>query len=223
MKKNQLGRLFLAIGLMVSCSTVHDVKYEYENVLIFDYPVDEVSYIPGSYNGRSFYFNERHIGEDILLSEKTPIRAIADGKIVWYKFAKGYATVDDGTSIVAVIEHDLGSFLTFQFKIGHTKTSTVNKICSIYGHIRKSAVYDGPQLQWQVGQNIKRGQVIGYVNDADHNGHGTEHLHMGIRLGGNFNRWSYYGYENPMIPDSNVSNFASAKEIIDLAFSLKGG
>lgn len=54
--------------------------------LDFDYPVSENSYVPGSYNGRSFYYDEVHIGEDIELSEGTPIRAVADGKIVQYEY-----------------------------------------------------------------------------------------------------------------------------------------
>ena len=88
-----------------------------------DYPVvGKSDYIPGSYGGRSFYYNNVHIGEDINLKEEAPIRAIADGKIVWYSFATGYATINDGTSIVAVIEHDLGRQISLDFTVGHSKT-----------------------------------------------------------------------------------------------------
>jgi len=183
--------------------------------IVFDYPIPESSYVPGSYNNRAFYYDLIHLGEDILLSEKTPIRAIADGKIVQYEYHSGYATTNDGTSIVAVVEHILDSTITFQLKVGDTKTVTVNKVCSIYGHIRKSEEYDGAKLTWEIGQEIKKGEIIGYVNDDAHNGDGSEHLHMGIRLGGHPNYWVYYGYENDSIAESSVLNFASASEIID--------
>jgi len=68
----------------------------------FDYPVEESYSVPGSYAGRSFYYDEEHIGEDIYVPEGTPIRAIADGRIVHYGYAPGYATSNDGTSIAAV-------------------------------------------------------------------------------------------------------------------------
>lgn len=67
--------------------------------LTLDYPIDKASYVPGSYAGRSFYYDGVHIGEDIKLSAGTAIKAIADGKIVQYEYHSGYATSNDGTSI----------------------------------------------------------------------------------------------------------------------------
>jgi len=131
--------------------------------LDFDYPISEDSYVPGSYDGRSFYYDDVHIGEDIELSEGTPIRAVADGKIVQYEYHPGYATSNDGTSIAAVIEHDLGVTVTFNLNVGHSKVVSTNKICSIYGHIRKSKTYSGTKLSWIVGNSIKKGEIVGYI------------------------------------------------------------
>ncbi|MCK4619161.1 MAG: carboxypeptidase regulatory-like domain-containing protein [Desulfobacterales bacterium] len=185
--------------------------------LDFDYPVSENSYVPGSYDGRSFYYDDVHIGEDIELSEGTPIRAVADGKIVQYEYHTGYATSNDGTSIAAVIEHDLGVTVTFNLNVGHSKVVSTNKICSIYGHIRKSKTYSGTKLSWVVGDSIKKGEIIGYINDDNHNGDGNVHLHMGIRLSGHPGYWVYFGYQNiSKYPQSNVQYFGAASEIIEL-------
>lgn len=182
--------------------------------LTLDYPVSQNLYIPGSYAGRSFCYDRVHLGEDILLSEGTPIRAIADGRIVQYEFHNGYATSSDGTSIAAVIEHDLGRSVTLGLTVGDRKTVTVSKICSIYGHIRKSVTYGGVRLGLQVGDSVHKGDIIGYVNDGAHNGDGGVHLHLGVKLGGHPGRWVYYGYESSSLPDSYVSTFAAGSEII---------
>jgi len=192
-----------------------------QSKLIFDYPVDKSIYIPGSYLGRSFYYDKIHLGEDIQLNEGTPIKAIADGRIVQYEYHQGYASWDDGTSIAAVIEHDLGETITLDLKVGHVKKVSVSKICSIYGHIRKSKTYYGEKLSWKVGDFIRKGDVIGYVNDGTHNGNGGVHLHMGIRLSGHPCAlgqycWVYFGYENTAkYPESNVKYFAAASEVIE--------
>jgi len=155
-----------------------------------------------------------HLGEDILLDEGTPIRAIADGIIVQYEYHSRYASWDDGTSIAAVIEHCLGRTITLDLRMGDKKTVSIDKVCSIYGHIRKSREYAGDRLPWKVGDYVKKGDIIGYVNDRMHNGDTIEHLHFGIRLGAHPGYWVYYGVESPDIPESNVRYFAAPSEII---------
>ncbi len=183
--------------------------------LTLGYPVERILYVPGSYAGRTFYGNKVHLGEDIKLPEGTAIRAIAAGKIIHYGYAGGYADSNDGTSIAVVIEHDLGQDVTLQLSVGHPKAVTVRRICSIYGHVRKSETYSGHRLGWASGHLVSRGDIIGYVNDDAHNGQGEEHLHLGIRLGGHPGHWAYYGNQDTVVyPESNVVNFAAASEVI---------
>ena len=182
--------------------------------LVLQYPIPQGSYLPGSYAGRSFYYDGVHLGEDIMLPEGTAVRAIADGRIVQYEYHSGYATSSDGTSIAAVIEHDFGNAITMDLSVGHEKTAAFSKITSIYGHIRKSQTYGGPRLEWNVDDWVQKGDIIGYVNDDLHNGDGSEHLHMGIRLSGHPGYWVYYGYENASIPESDVVFFGAASELI---------
>ena len=189
----------------------------------FDYPVRKEQYIPGSYNGRSFYYDKVHLGEDIKLPEGTPIKAISDGRIVQYEYHTGYASQNDGTSIAAVIEHNLGKTVDLSLQVGDKKDVSISKICSIYGHIRKSEKYDGGILPWQVGDYIKKGEIIGYINDDQHNGDGSEHLHMGIRLTKHADYWVYFGYENTNdYPQSDVKYFAAFSEIIEKLTMNKG-
>ena len=116
------------------------------------------------------------------LSVGTPIKAVADGKIIYYGPRDGYGEV------VAVIEHDLGKEYTFNFSSGDKKKVNTKYITSIYGHMRKYPVRDksgngtGRPLPWKAGIKVNKGDVIGYVDDDKHNGWGTPHLHMGIRL-----------------------------------------
>jgi hypothetical protein len=115
-----------------------------------------------------------HLAEDIKLPEKTPVRAIGNGKIVYYEPASGYG------ELVVVIEHDLGK--EYEFTNGVGDIVKTQKILSIYGHLRKSKEREGTPLKWEVGNCVKKGEIIGYVNDDANNGWGAEHLHMGIRL-----------------------------------------
>lgn len=188
----------------------------------YDYPVNPALYIPGSYAGRSFYYNpwsdKPHLGEDIDLPEGTPIRAIGDGRIVQYEAHQGYG------ELVAVIEHDLGRVVHFDLDVGDTKQKDTQYICSIYGHIRASEQRDSTPLPWKVGDTVKRGDVIGYINNSSHpdgvypdpNGDGKEHLHMGIRLTRHPGRWAYYGYEDTTNPYANVKDFAAFSEVISI-------
>lgn len=187
--------------------------------LELDYPVSP--YTPGSYNGRSFFFTEKpaayhdgyegHLGEDINLPEGAAIRAIADGKIVQYEKHDGYGT------LAVVIEHDLGSTVDLNFKVGNEKKVSIRKFCSIYGHLRRSKDSDGEgDLNLSVSKWVSKGDVIGYVQNGDFNGDGGEHLHMGIHIGPHTS-WKYFGYCNPAkYPDSDVSNFVAFSELITL-------
>lgn len=202
-----------------ACSLTGSGSAEYGHKR-YDYPVPQVQYEPGSYAGRSFYYNpssaKPHLGEDIDLAEETPIRAIGDGRIVQYEAHQGYG------ELCAVIEHNLGQTIHFSLTVGDAKQVDTQYLCSIYGHIRKSQQRGGVELPWKVGDTVKAGQIIGYVNNSSHpdlgspdpNGDGLEHLHMGIRLTAHPNRWAYYGYEDTTNPYANVKDFAAFSEVI---------
>jgi len=147
------------------------------------YPVQESEYVPGSYGNRVFLAGNDHLGEDIKLPEGVAVRSIGDGRIVVYRPATGYG------ELVAVVEHDLGKEYAFINGVGELVVT--RHLLSIYGHIRdRQRRGDTVRTNWREGQEIKRGDVLGYVNDSshpdlgsdDHNGDGLEHLHQGIRL-----------------------------------------
>jgi len=184
-----------------------------------DFPVDESLYIPGSYAGRSFFYDNDHLGEDIDLPEGTPIKAVGNGIMRWYSLADGYG------ELVAVIEHDLGQQYTFTNAYG--KNVVTSKILSIYGHIRKKENRDDLNgLQWKVNDSVLKGEVIGYINDSshpdggtpDHNGDGLEHLHLGIRLSDKATAaatdpgYWFRGYEGST---DFGKDFASGEEVIN--------
>ncbi|MCD4657877.1 MAG: peptidoglycan DD-metalloendopeptidase family protein [Planctomycetes bacterium] len=135
--------------------------------VVYQYPVEPYPY--GSYNGRSFYFNGNHLGEDVLLSEGTHVYSIGPGVVKYYS-AAGNAY---GTLVVA-IEHDLG--VDTVFKNAYGNDITTRYILSIYGHLRPG------NAGLSVNQPVSAGTLIGEVEIAALNGDGTEHLHMGIRL-----------------------------------------
>jgi len=184
----------------------------------WQYPV--TPYTPGSYAGRSFYFDNNHLGEDIELTEGTPIRSIGSGVIKYYSAASSYG------ELVVAIEHDLGK--THTFKNAYNNNVNTRYILSIYGHLRKSSQRGGGnETGLNVGDTVQDGTVIGYVNNSSHpdygnpdpNGDGLEHLHMGIRLSNastaQNNDGSYWlrGYEQ----SSNAGNdFAAASKVIEI-------
>lgn len=140
----------------------------------WNYPV--TPYDPGSYDGRSFFYDNNHLGEDEAQPEGAPVHAIGPGKVVWYKQAAGYG------ELVAVVEHTLNT--TYSFKNAYGSKVKTKKILSIYGHIRSCDQRQAPMTctNLSVGDPIDSNTIIGYINDDTHNGDGTEHLHLGIRL-----------------------------------------
>lgn len=119
--------------------------------------------------GRLFYFDYNHLGIDLHAVEGDTVRAIYDGTVINYEGAPGYG------ELVVVIEHE--------YQEPWKKTSLPVRFLSIYGHLRAQAIRDSSQfLAWKKGDRVRRGDVIGFVNDDDHNGDGDEHVHLGIRL-----------------------------------------
>ena len=126
------------------------------------------------YAGRSFFYDQNHLGADIHLTESTPVRAGVTGTIVEYRAAAGYG------ELVAVIEVDLGHALSFENAYGNSVSTS--RVLWILGHLRSSRERGGEQLRWSVGDRVRPNDIIGYINDDAHNGDGAEHLHLGLRL-----------------------------------------
>ena len=140
-----------------------------------------------------------HAGQDILLDAGTPIKAIADGKIAHYSCRNGYG------ELLVVINHNLPTKQCLQN--GGDSTVCTNKLRSIYGHVRKSEKRDDTELDFSVGDEVKKGDIIGYINDHDiweappahcsdnthHNGIGSPHLHFGLGLD-HFTEYNAWGY-----------------------------
>jgi len=155
-----------------------------------DYPVPKALYLSNigvDYkHGYEFWHPVsgygHHLGEDIKLPEGMPVKAIGNGKIAYYGAATSYG------ELVVAIEHDLGK--EYEFTNGLEEIVSTQKIISIYGHLRKSEERGGSFLRWKVGDYVRKGEIIGYVNDAEHNGVPTkEHLHMAIRLSDKSGAW----------------------------------
>ena len=128
------------------------------------------------YSGRSFFYDQDHLGADIQLSEGTPIRAGVNGTIKYYSSATDYG------NLVVAIEVDLGT--PRSFTNGYGQTVTTSKALWILGHLRSSSGRNGTgqTLSWTPGDIVAPHDIIGYVEHDGENGEGAEHLHLGLRL-----------------------------------------
>lgn len=166
---------------------------------IFDFPVDNYV-VKANCNFQGVCARPGgHAGEDIMLSEGTPVKAVADGVLAHYGCRNGYG------ELLAIVDHDLPSDQTHKNGVGISITT--NKVRSIYGHIRKNSTRESAALSLKVGDVIRLGDILGYVNDSNewesppsncsdnkaHNGIGPPHLHFGIGLS-HFLDWDSWGY-----------------------------
>ena len=157
------------IKALVIVSMVAIKGYSYQIADSFQKPLDNYvvgQNIFGAYNIVKDY-PIRHLGEDSVASANTSVYAIANGQVKFTGFTGGYG----GTII---IEHDTGS----------------EYVCSIYGHLRTSAI------QVVSGQEITKGQYLGVVGTTAENGGWGEHLHLGIRKSQFVTDGIYYFYDS---------------------------
>ncbi len=151
---------------------------------------------------RASFARGGHLGEDIPLPEGTPVRAIGTGRIVCYRAAHGYG------ELVVSIQHDMGKTLLFRLTRGGVRQAQTRYLVSIYGHLRPSRVRGKKPLGWREGDIVRKGDVIGYVNDARHNGRGGAHLHLGVRLMEYRGKWIFYGSRSPSARGDNYAAFS---------------
>ena len=149
----------------------------------FSFPT--TGYQGDSYQGRDFLSPSNHLGEDSAHDHLTPVHAVANGvvKQVRRGNSQGYGSV-------VVIEHRLPSQEVVQ---------------SIYGHLCNHTTH---RITVDVGEVVTKGQLIGYIGEHtcdscsdDENGHGGEHLHLGIKQGSYDGL--YCGYESQQCPSSD--------------------
>ncbi|HVW66264.1 MAG TPA: M23 family metallopeptidase [Candidatus Peribacteraceae bacterium] len=102
-----------------------------------------------------------HLGDDLRVKAGTPVRAVADGTVVYARFIPGSPVKRNWGGIV-IVRH--------RFKTG--------TLYSLYGHIVDKHI--------TVGQRVKQGQEIGAVAEklTPRNGWWRdEHLHFGLYRG----------------------------------------
>ncbi|MCA9547336.1 MAG: peptidoglycan DD-metalloendopeptidase family protein, partial [Myxococcales bacterium] len=165
-------------------------------------------FVAGSYAGRTFWVRN-HLGEDHAAPAGTPVRAIANGRII----SGGISGAHCNYGMVVVIEHELAPGLHAPDGVSH--------VVSTYGHLSNR---DG--LQPRLDGVVQRGDIIGYVghsggsallarcNNDDENGDGAEHLHLGLRLGRHPGSWVYYGYLGSGEDRYPQGRFVSASDFI---------
>jgi hypothetical protein len=146
------------------------------------------------YRGRGFYTDGNHLGRDLVIAEGVPIFPIACGTVQVYRSAVGYG------SLVAVVEHELPYPVVVENGVG--ASVSVTRFLSIYGHVRRTPEANGnAPLPYSVGSQVTANDVLGYIQNAAHNGDGEEHLHLGIRLqsaseAANVDRNWFRGYDS---------------------------
>ncbi len=125
----------------------------------------DISYPFGAYYGGTY-----HLADDVLGDAGDPVYAPANGKIVrienWTS-CQNYG----GLVLMEVTNYDGSKFV------------------ALHGHL------NGDNVPVTVGQEVSRGQIIGYLGNSSQNGCWVEHIHFGINKGPYVESpWKYYGY-----------------------------
>lgn len=193
MARNLIIRILLAVALFsiigITAVQAYQTADSFQNPLdsytASDYRFGQYLW-KGTWNGQSV--DLYHAGEDLFASTYAPVRAIANGKVVWSeKDMQGYAQV-------VVIEHTLPGG---------------SKIASVYGHLSKRSEYP---LALK-GREVAKGEIIGYLGDTSENGGGGVHVHFEIRKGADVSGiWRYYG----RVPFSELAKFNKPSDYLIL-------
>ena len=179
------------LSRLLSCTTFLCMSFNAGAVTIadgFQMPIDgtvTVNQEVGKWDGETYCGN--HLGQDLKAVPGTEIRAIANGRVarVW---PKGISRI--GYPIH--IEHILPDG---------------SKFVSVYYHTKRIGAGG---IELKQGQEVKRGEVIGYTTDRSKDWGGGAHLHLGIRPGAydplddaRTLRWFYPGYTAIHSPPPN--------------------
>lgn len=133
-------------------------RREPEVASTFQFPTE--GYAAGSTHGRRYLRPANHLGDDSTHQHLTRVVAIGNG-IVRHVKRGGL----EGYGSVVAVEHRLPDD---------------EAVVSIYGHLCN---HEGHRILVEVGDIVAKGTLLGYIGDDDENGHGPEHIHLGIRRG----------------------------------------
>lgn|GEM_PF-3510569 len=174
----------------------------------------------GEYVGTDWY----HLGEDAHGDPGTEVHASANGTVRLAKDMNG-----GGWGGIILAEHT---------------DQAGTQVVSLYGHL------DASSFQVTEGQEISRGQLIGYLGDSSVNGGWPPHLHFAIRDGRYVDAWAgepwvYAGYgdeeemanwfmptdyieahkhivEVQRVPEDSPNRFTTAVGVSQRRFETKG-
>ena len=143
----------------------------------FQYPLTGTWTVSQDFGDWNYDQDGYHLAEDVLDDSYTPVYASAKGKVRYTSTNIG------GYGSVIIIEHRLPDN---------------SYVCTLYGHLSRSK-----GLKVNVGDDVSKGQLIGYLGDSSENGGSIPHIHFGIRRGGYIyptgsnkycDQWLYVGY-----------------------------
>jgi len=125
-----------------------------------------------------------HLGEDVFCPGGTEVYASAEGVVRFAGPASGWGAA-------VVIEHYTGS----------------EYVCTFYGHLSSQL-----GLAVSPGEEISKGQLIGYTAYDDEDGGGwSPHIHFGIGKGAHRAGWDYYDYD----PPGNLADWYDPSDFIE--------
>ena len=116
------------------------------------------------------YLKKYHLADDAFATAGTPVMATANGTV---KALYNFSSYQNYGGLILIEHQNVDGSL----------------VVSLYGHL------DPYKFVVSVGQEVQRGQLIGYIGDPSVNGGWPEHIHYGIRNGGYVaTPWVYWGY-----------------------------
>lgn len=122
-------------------------------------------------SGRTVFEGTWHLGEDVWLPPRTPVRSIAEGTVVYSDFSPTW--VDEAGHT----HWNLGNVIVIEHRFD-PPVDGLEAVCSVYVHL-------AADRRVQVGQRVLRGQLIGFIGEdrSEENGRYPAHLHFGIHRG----------------------------------------
>ena len=122
---------------------------------------------------KSVFADSYHLAEDVWVEGGTPVRCIADGRVVYSDFSPTWTDDRDR------VHWNLGNVIVIEHELGEARKATEpEQLCSVYVHL-------GADRRVKTGERVTRGQVIGTIgaDRSEENGRYPAHLHFGLHRG----------------------------------------